>query len=106
MIESFKIDTLEEGNRYRILKQYALTNFDPGSYTIPKQKVQVGSKTFYTDSLQVEFRDVVVDTSKVKLYDIKGLMSVEEMKETNWTCLLYTSPSPRDGATSRMPSSA
>ena len=23
-----------------------------------------------------------------------------------WTCLLYTSPSPRDGATSRMPSSA
>ena len=24
----------------------------------------------------------------------------------NWICLLYTSPSPRDGATSRMPSSA
>ena len=23
-----------------------------------------------------------------------------------WDCLLYTSPSPRDGATSRMPSSA
>ena len=23
-----------------------------------------------------------------------------------WSCLLYTSPSPRDGATSRMPSSA
>jgi len=89
VIESFKIDTLEEGNRYRILKQYALTNFDPGSYTIPKQKVQIGSKTFYTDSLQVEFRDVVVDTSKVKLYDIKGLMSVEEIKETNWTKILY-----------------
>ena len=24
----------------------------------------------------------------------------------DWSCLLYTSPSPRDGATSRMPSSA
>ena len=24
----------------------------------------------------------------------------------NWTCLLYTSPSPRDGLLSRMPSSA
>ena len=24
----------------------------------------------------------------------------------NYSCLLYTSPSPRDGATSRMPSSA
>ena len=26
--------------------------------------------------------------------------------DTTYTCLLYTSPSPRDGATSRMPSSA
>ena len=26
--------------------------------------------------------------------------------EGGWPCLLYTSPSPRDGATSRMPSSA
>ena len=26
--------------------------------------------------------------------------------EALWICLLYTSPSPRDGATSRMPSSA
>ena len=25
---------------------------------------------------------------------------------TNWLCLLYTSPSPRDGLLSRMPSSA
>ena len=43
--------------------------------------------------------------------------SIEEMDETlieNWnhkvtgkdTCLLYTSPSPRDGLLSRMPSSA
>ena len=27
-------------------------------------------------------------------------------KETNYACLLYTSPSPRDGLLSRMPSSA
>ena len=35
----------------------------------------------------------------------------EPVEEDDWeqvvyTCLLYTSPSPRDGATSRMPSSA
>ena len=29
-----------------------------------------------------------------------------EVKNTTWTCLLYTSPSPRDYAASRMPSSA
>ena len=28
------------------------------------------------------------------------------LKEPKWTCLLYTSPSPRDGLLSRMPSSA
>ena len=31
--------------------------------------------------------------------------SVADVYDTN-ICLLYTSPSPRDGATSRMPSSA
>ena len=30
----------------------------------------------------------------------------ENDAEHAWHCLLYTSPSPRDGATSRMPSSA
>ena len=41
-----------------------------------------------------------------------GLIQVTENGGTNWrkttlnTCLLYTSPSPRDGLLSRMPSSA
>ena len=30
----------------------------------------------------------------------------EDNKATNYACLLYTSPSPRDGLLSRMPSSA
>ena len=34
----------------------------------------------------------------------KGAIFVEELEEIN--CLLYTSPSPRDGLLSRMPSSA
>ena len=29
-----------------------------------------------------------------------------ELYDNEWTCLLYTSPSPRDLSTSRMPSSA
>ncbi len=84
VIKSSVIDTLDEGGRYRLLKQYALTQFDTGHYTIPKQKVIVGNKTFYTDSLKVEVRDIVVDTSKQKLYPIKGLQAVEDLSETNW----------------------
>ena len=33
-------------------------------------------------------------------------LSKKELKEREWSCLLYTSPSPRDGLLSRMPSSA
>ena len=36
---------------------------------------------------------------------IAGIRSVMKVREVT-ICLLYTSPSPRDGATSRMPSSA
>ncbi len=89
VIKSFKIDTLDEGGKYRLLKQYALTQFDSGHYTIPRQKIIVGNKTFYTDSLKVEVRDIVVDTSKQKLYPIKGLQSVEDYSETNWLRIIY-----------------
>ena len=33
-------------------------------------------------------------------------VNISKMNTENWTCLLYTSPSPRDLSTSRMPSSA
>ena len=38
-------------------------------------------------------------------FDGRGRMTVEHLRGPN-TCLLYTSPSPRDGLLSRMPSSA
>ena len=36
----------------------------------------------------------------------EDFLSVNKIDENNWDCLLYTSPSPRDYGTSRMPSSA
>ena len=41
------------------------------------------------------------------LYDYKKkILSLRRLKESVYTCLLYTSPSPRDRSLSRMPSSA
>ena len=40
------------------------------------------------------------------LWVLGGPMDVWQEKEHPWFCLLYTSPSPRDGLLSRMPSSA
>ena len=35
-----------------------------------------------------------------------GFLIVQNQSDQDWTCLLYTSPSPRDKRQSRMPSSA
>ena len=40
------------------------------------------------------------------IYVTQNLDVTEIIKPVNTTCLLYTSPSPRDGLLSRMPSSA
>ena len=54
-------------------------------------------------------QDVFSDDSGVDLDD-RGFINVDDHCQTNaaniWACLLYTSPSPRDGLLSRMPSSA
>lgn len=88
MIESFKIDTTKKDAKFQLIKKYGLTQFDSGSYIIPRQKIVVGSKTLFTDSLKVEVRDVVVDTTKQKLYDIKPIISVEKSPSKWWVYVL------------------
>ncbi len=77
VIESYKTDTTKNGNRFSLIKEYALTQFDSGFYTIPRQKVMIGDQVFLTDSLKVEVRDVLVDTTKQKMYEIKPLVDVD-----------------------------
>ncbi len=77
VIESYKIDTARNNNKWSLTKEYALTQFDSGHYTIPRQKVMVGDRIFFTDSLMVEVRDVLVDTTKQKMYEIKPLVEVD-----------------------------
>ena len=38
--------------------------------------------------------------------DLQKTLALEAAAKSVWDCLLYTSPSPRDGLLSRMPSSA
>lgn len=83
VIESYKTDTLKNGDRWNLTKEYALTQFDSGHYTIPRQKVLIGNKPFFSDSLKVEIRDVLVDTTKQKMYAIKPLEKVDA-SFSNW----------------------
>jgi len=84
MIESYEIDTTKKDSRYNFIKKYALTQFDSGIYSIPRQKVIIGDKTFFTDSLKVQVNNIVVDTTKQGLYDIKPIIEVEKSASNFW----------------------
>ena len=83
MIESYKVDTAfakaptSSGNyKMTLVKKYGLTQFDSGSYKIPRQRIVVGNKTIETDSFRVEVANVVLDTVNQGLYDIKPAIEV------------------------------
>ena len=42
MINSYPIDTTKKEGYYQLTKTYGLTQFDSGTYTIPKQKITIG----------------------------------------------------------------
>jgi hypothetical protein len=77
MIESYKVDTTYAQAKYRLIKKYGLTQFDSGSYKVPSQRVMIDDRAFSTDSTLVEVRDVPVDTTQQKMFDIKPVIEVE-----------------------------
>lgn len=89
MIESYKIDTTKGESKINFIKKYGLTQFDSGTYTIPRQKVIIGDNTFFTDSLKVMVSTVEVDTTKQGLYDIKPNIEVQKSRSNFWRNLLY-----------------
>lgn len=90
MIESYAVDTVKSNDTYNLIKKYGLTQFDSGKYTIPRQKIIINDKTFFTDSLKVEVNNVVIDTTKQGLYDIKPIIEVKKQGGNWWKYLLLT----------------
>ena len=87
-VEALKIDTTKRDAKFLLSRIYKLTQFDSGSYTIPRQKIIIGDKPFFTDSLKVDVNTVTVDTTKQKLYDIKPLIEVDKSSSNWWKWLL------------------
>ncbi len=88
MIESYKADTTKNQAKYKFIKKYGLTQFDSGSYTIPRQKIIIGTKEYFTDSLKVEVNNILVDSTKQGLYDIKPFIKVEKSSSDWWKTAL------------------
>ncbi|SDS32449.1 BatD family protein [Gramella sp. MAR_2010_147] len=77
MVESLEPDTIRKNGNYRLLKEYFLTQFDSGKYVIPGQEILIKNSSYFTDSIAIEVNDVVVDTTKQKLYPIKASVEVD-----------------------------
>jgi len=84
MIESYKVEATKIDDRFELIKKYGLTQFDSGRYTIPRQKILIGDYEFKTDSLLVEVNNIVVDTTKQGLYDIKPIIEVNKSPSKWW----------------------
>ncbi|WP_456867938.1 BatD family protein [Galbibacter sp. BG1] len=88
VVEALPTDTLINQDKFNLIKKYALTQFDSGTYTLPRQQVMINNKPYFTDSLKIEVNTVVVDTTKQKMYDIKGLAQVEKPFGDWWKWVL------------------
>ena len=87
MIEAYKTDTAYADSKLRLIKKYGLTQFDSGHYTIPPQRILINNIPYFTDSLAVQVNDVVVDTTKQKMFNIKPPIEVDA-PPFNWEKLL------------------
>ncbi|QWX83433.1 hypothetical protein H0I23_13355 [Cellulophaga sp. HaHaR_3_176] len=88
MVESFVTDTIHESAKITLIKKYALTQFDSGSYTLPQQRIIINEKPFLTDSVQINVNTVPVDTIAQQLYDIKDIINVEKNTILPWKWIL------------------
>ena len=88
VIQSYKMDTVKKNDRYELIKKYGLAQFDSGKYTIPRLQVFINGKPNLTDSITVDVQNVVVDTLKQKMYDIKDVAQVESPVGSWWIYLL------------------
>lgn len=88
LLEAYEVDTLKKDAKYNLTRKYGLTQFDSGKYYIPKQKILINEKPYYTDSIRIAVADVAVDTLKQKMYEIKDLVSVEKGNSNWWKWFL------------------
>ena len=88
VIQSYPVDTIRKNDRIELVKKYGLTQFDSGKYTIPSVKILINNKAFLSDSIKVEVANVVVDTLKQKMYDIKEIIPVKDTIGDWWKYLL------------------
>lgn len=86
VVDSLAVDTLvNKDSNLKLKREFPLTQFDSGAYTIPKQTVIIDGDGFDTESFDVYVSDVEIDTTKQKLYPIKDALDINPtLKMPTW----------------------
>ena len=69
-------------------------------------EILIAASSAVTTIVTVSCTDINTLVDRAKVYPDLSVEDRQEIIELYYDCLLYTSPSPRDGLLSRMPSSA
>ncbi len=69
VVDSLRLDTLKN----KLIQKYILTGFDSGAFYIPQQQVFIRNQAHFTDSLLINVATVKVDTTQIKMFEIKGI---------------------------------
>ena len=97
------------GLRQKLMQKRALRSRDIWLDLTKKAKIKVNHRGLYLLAQHKESMPVLEEYLKVDPRKTVKLLSKKEIAAESTlfqNCLLYTSPSPRDGTSSRMPSSA
>lgn len=84
VLDQSAIDTVILEDRMELIKKYTLTQFDSGTYTLPRLSVYIDGKNHQTDFFEVKVNDVEVDTMEQPLYDIKTQIEAPADSEKMW----------------------
>lgn len=71
VLETTPIDTILKDRKMELIKKYTLTQFDSGKYNVPRLSVLINGKNYQTNIFDINVTNVVVDTLKQPMYDIK-----------------------------------
>lgn len=72
VLEAQPIDTILAEKRVEYIKKYMLTQFDSGTYTLPRVSVFVNGKNYQTNLHHINVHNIQVDSLKQGMYDIRG----------------------------------
>jgi hypothetical protein len=89
VIESYPIDSIRENDKLKLFKQYGLINFDSGDYWIPQLKIVKNDAQLLSDSVLVSVRNVVVDTTKQKMFPIKPSVEIPTRAPADYSWLWW-----------------